>query len=128
MLSAVAELFLVRSMKRVIIPALFAMTAFAFAKPPLVGPHGEPAKEVAIYAPKPDYPELLRKQHRGGAGVFVLHVNTETGLVSSVEASKSTGIPLLDASCKAAFMRWRFKPHIVAPKVIIPVSFNSSTQ
>jgi TonB family protein len=115
-------------MKRIVTLTFFLLTAVAFAKPPLVGPHGEPAKEVAIYAPKPDYPESLRKRHLGGAGVFVLHVNTETGLVSSIEAKQSTGIPLLDASCKSAFMRWRFKPHIVAPRVVIPVSFNSSQQ
>ncbi len=115
-------------MKRVLILTLFALTAVAFARPPLVGPHGEPEKEVAIYAPKPEYPDSLRSRHVGGAGVFVLHVNTETGLVSSVEAKQSTGVPLLDASCKSAFMRWRFKPHVVAPRVVIPISFNSSQQ
>src|SRR5438270_9680202 len=113
---------------RAVIVFSLAITATTFAQAPPVGPHGEPAKKVALFAPKPDYPESLRKQHRGGAGVFVLHVNIETGLVSSVEAKQSTGIPLLDASCKSAFMRWRFKPHIVAPRVVIPISFNSSQQ
>ena len=111
-------------MKRGFFSLFIAVVATIFAKPPLVGPHGEPAKMVAVYAPKPDYPESLRKQHRGGAGVFVLHVNTKTGLVSLVETQQSTGIPLLDTGCKTAFMRWRFKPDVVAPKVIIPVRFN----
>lgn len=115
-------------MTRILILTFFVVTGIALAKPPLVGPHGEPAKEVAIYAPKPEYPDSLRSRHVGGAGVFVLHVNTETGLVSSVEAKQSTGVRLLDASCKNAFMRWRFKPHVVAPRVVIPISFNSSQQ
>ena len=77
-----------------------------------------------MYAPRPEYPESVRKQHKGGAGVFVLHVDTKTGLVSSVGTRQSTGVPLLDKSCKAAFARWRFKPHVVTPTVVIPIRFS----
>jgi TonB family protein len=100
-----------------------AITTTTFAQAPPVGPHGEPAKKVTLFAPKPEYPESLRKQHKGGAGVFVLHVDTETGIVSSVSVRQSTGIPLLDDTCKKSFLRWRFKPQVVAPSAVIPVRF-----
>jgi TonB family protein len=115
-------LILVRSM-RAAIAFSFAIIATTFAQAPPVGPHGEPAKKVALFAPKPEYPESLRKQHKGGAGLFVLHVDTETGLVSSVTVRQSTGLPLLDDTCKKSLLRWRFKPHVVAPSVVIPIRF-----
>jgi TonB family protein len=110
---------------RMTVGLLIAITATALAQVPPVGPHGEPAKAIALYAPKPDYPESIRKQHKGGAGAFELHVDIETGLVSSVSTRQSTGVSLLDRTCKAAFLRWRFKPHIVN-RVRIPVSFTQT--
>jgi len=112
---------------RVLIPVLLATSATMLAQAPLVGPHGEPVKKVAVYTPKPDYPDSLRRKHIGGAGVFVAHVDTNTGIVSSVSIRKSTGVPALDEICKNTFMRWRFIPHVVEPKVVIPIRFDPSS-
>ena len=118
-----AHLILVRSMPRLLIPALLLMAATVLAQAPFVGPHGEPAKKVAIFAPKPDYPDSLKRKHLGGAGVFVAHVDTNTGTVSSVSIRTGTGVPALDEICKDTFMRWRFVPHVVQPNVVIPIRF-----
>jgi hypothetical protein len=51
-----AELELVRSMKRVIIPVFFVLTALTLAEPPPpVGPHGERARKVATFARSPRF-------------------------------------------------------------------------
>jgi TonB family protein len=105
-------------------PVLLAISATVLAQAPLVGPHGEPVKKVAVYTPKPDYPDSLRRKHIGGRGVFVAHVDTSTGLVSSVSVRQSTGVPELDHICKDTFMRWRFIPHVVQPNVVIPIRFS----
>jgi TonB family protein len=76
--------------------------------------------------PTPPYPLAVRKQHKGGAGIFILHMNTETGLVKSVTTKQSTGIPLLDKSCKETFLKWRFPAHQVARTIVMPIAFNMS--
>jgi TonB family protein len=109
---------------RVLIPVLLATGATAvLAQAPVVGPRGEPAKKVAVYTPKPEYPDSLKRKHIGGAGVFVAHVDIDTGTVSSVSIRKSTGVPALDEICKNTFMRWRFIPRVVERKVVIPIRF-----
>jgi TonB family protein len=78
----------------------------------------------ALYAPTPRYPLSVRKQHKEGAGIFVLHMDKETGLVKSVTTKQTTGVALLDKSCKATFLRWRFPAHKVPREIIMPIAFN----
>jgi TonB family protein len=82
-----------------------------------------PAKEFAIYAPRPEYPLSVRKQHKSGAGVFVLNLDSNTGNVTSVKVQKSTGVKELDESVVKTFSQWRFKPHLNFTKVNIPIAF-----
>ena len=58
------------------------------------------AKAVALFAPKPDYSEYARKHHWSGVGWFMMHVNVETGVVTSVEIMQSTGHKMLDDACE----------------------------
>jgi TonB family protein len=80
-------------------------------------------KAIVIYAPKPKYPESLKKRGIGGQGEFVMHVETKTGLVTSVDVLKSTGVRVLDESCVHAFREWRFERNKCAPVVRCPVRF-----
>lgn len=71
---------------------------------------------------RPDYPVEAQAQRLTGAGVFVLHVDPNSGRVSSIEVEKSTGHKILDNASIAAFTDLRFKPHAVL-RVKIPVAF-----
>ena len=110
---------------RTIAAFFLTMVTMSFAQSPSPTATIQPAREIVSYAPKPIYPESLRKQHKGGAGVFVLHVNPSTGVVSSVTVKQSTGVPLLDRTCKETFVRWRFKPGRAAPTVLMPITFTA---
>jgi TonB family protein len=81
------------------------------------------AKAVVLEAPRPEYPKDLRQRGVTGAGVFVLHVNRRTGVVTSVTVQQSTGVARLDACAIDAFRRWRFKPPAVSSVVRIPITF-----
>ena len=55
--------------------------------------------------------------------MFALHVDRNTGLVSSVGIDKSTGVARLDARAVHAFERWRFKPPVISSTIRIPITF-----
>jgi len=76
-----------------------------------------------IFAPKPEYPQYARDHHWTGAGWFVMHIDTRTGVVTSVEITQSTGHKILDDASVSALKRWRFKPGIVPPKVKAAITF-----
>jgi TonB family protein len=118
----VAQLRLVRSMTRIaIVSALtLALTASADAQTPTPAIVVRPAKDVAIYAPKPDYPLAARSRHLQGSGIFLLHVRPD-GTVEGVDVIKSTGHSELDQSGVAAFLKWRFRPGV--NEVEIPLEF-----
>jgi TonB family protein len=93
--------------------------------------HGFPADEtrqvgsveaLAVYAPRPQYPYEARSRRVAGAGVAVLAVDPNTGLVKKAEMAASTGNPVLDNAALDAFRRWEFKPGTVS-KVKIPITF-----
>jgi TonB family protein len=87
----------------------------------------EPAKAIVLFAPKPDYPEVARKQHLTGAGIFVLHVDPFSGIVKSVVTEKSTGHTLLDHCATAALQKWRFKPNTFNSTMArIPITFTQT--
>src|SRR5437588_489296 len=74
-------------------------------------PGAVPAHGLTITHPLPSYPSSLRAQHKGGSGIFLLHVDFDRGTMSRVTVEKSTGVPELDQSCIAALQQWTFKPH-----------------
>ncbi len=82
----------------------------------------EQIKQSVLFAPKPYFPGRARREYETGAGVFLLNVNPETGLVASIKVEKTTGLWSLDVSCLKALIRWRFKPHTLT-KVRVPVRF-----
>jgi TonB family protein len=93
--------------------------------------HGFPADEtrqfgnvkaLAIYAPRPQYPYEARARRQVGAGVAILAVDPNTGVVKKAEMAISTGHGVLDNAALEAFREWRFKPGTVS-KVKIPIRF-----
>ena len=84
--------------------------------------NAEQVKQVVLFAPKPYFPTRARKEYKTGAGVFLLNINPETGLVASVKIEKTTGLWSFDVSCLKTFIKWRFKPHMLT-KVRVPVRF-----
>jgi TonB family protein len=93
--------------------------------------HGFPAdgtrqagdvKALAIYAPRPQYPYEARARRQVGAGVAILAVDPNTGVVNKAEMAISTGYGVLDNAALAAFRQWQFKPGTVS-KVKIPIRF-----
>jgi TonB family protein len=79
-------------------------------------------KTLAIYAPSPQYPYEARQRRHVGAGVAIVMVDPNTGLVTNAEMATSTGYRLLDNAALNAFRRWQFKPGRVS-KVRIPIRF-----
>src|SRR5437764_11133283 len=79
-------------------------------------------KSFLLCAQKHYYPSRARREYKTGAGVFLLNVDRETGLVASIKIEKTTGLWSLDVSCLKALIRWRFKPHTLT-KVRVPVRF-----
>ena len=84
--------------------------------------NAEQIKRFVLFAPKPYYPSRARREYKTGAGVFLLNVDQETGLVASIKIEKTTGLWSLDVSCLKALIRWRFKPHTLT-KIHVPVRF-----
>jgi TonB family protein len=83
-------------------------------------------KAKALFAPKPNYPQYARDHHWTGVGLYVMHVDTKTGLVKSVEVTQTAGHKILDDAVVSAFSRWKFEPGKVAPIVKSPVTFTVS--
>jgi TonB family protein len=110
---------------RVLISVLLATGATVLAQAPQLGPHSEPGKQVAVYAPKPEYPEAARANGLEGSGVFLLHVGRD-GTVKLVDVLKSTGHRILDRAAIAAFQQWRFRTDIEhTPFVKVPMTFTT---
>jgi TonB family protein len=85
---------------------------------------GAHARALAISKPQPRYPYEARKNHWVGVGWYVMHIDDNTGLVTSVDIIQSTGHEMLDKAVVDAFKRWRFKPHSGLRKVKSPVTFS----
>jgi protein TonB len=102
---------------------LFAAT-FSFAAAPRQPDRHISADEFRarfIETPKPDYPEIARRLHHTGTGVYGLYFDVR-GEVSGIRIFKSTGHPELDIAALKGLVRWRAKP---GPKwkVKLPVTF-----
>jgi TonB family protein len=84
--------------------------------------NAEQIKQFVLFAPKPYYPSRARREYKTGTGLFLLNVDQNTGLVSSIKIERTTGLWSLDVSCLKALVRWRFKPHTLT-KIRVPVRF-----
>ena len=115
-------------MHRPVLTAIFGSTIIAAAcatasfatQPPVLTQ--EQAAGLAVFTPKPQYPEAARLRRQEGKGVFVLNVNAKTGQVTSIKIEKRTGYQLLDVTALKTLVNWRFKPYSVT-KVRVPVIF-----
>ncbi len=72
-------------------------------------------------APRPPYPYEARRSHVVGSGKFLLHFD-ESGSVTDVDVTQSTGSPVLDQISTNTFRRWRCKPGAYS-KVYVPITF-----
>ena len=78
---------------------------------------------IVVFEPKPEYPQYARDHQWTGVGWFVMHIDTNTGAVTSVEITQSTGHKILDDACLNALKQWRFKPGVVPPKLKTAITF-----
>jgi TonB family protein len=85
------------------------------------------SRALALSAPRPKYPEYARKRHWVGVGWYVMNIDKETGIVTSVEIMQSTGHKILDQCVLDALQQWRFQPETVS-KVKTPVTFAMPAQ
>jgi protein TonB len=76
---------------------------------------------LTLSHPYPGYPPGARRVE--GSGVFLLHIDTRTGNVNTVEVQKSTGHRVLDIEAIKALRRWRFRPGIPYELIRLPVTF-----
>jgi TonB family protein len=77
---------------------------------------------VFVYTPPPDLAKLRQHQGVKGAGVFILHVDSKSGAVTSVDVQKSTGAAFLDQVAVETLQRWRARQG-TNPTVRVPMSF-----
>jgi TonB family protein len=102
---------------------IFAATFSFAAAPPQSDRHisSDEIRARLIETPKPDYPEIARRLHHTGTGVYGLYFDVR-GEVSGIRIFKRTGHPELDIAALKGLVRWRAKP---GPKwkVKLPVTF-----
>ena len=81
------------------------------------------AEGIFLYAPRPDLTRL--KQHHGdrGSGIFILHIDTRTGAVTSVDVQQSTGSAFLDQISAETFRTWRGILGATAANVRVPIVY-----
>ena len=75
-----------------------------------------------IDTPKPEYPEIARRLHHTGTGVYGLYFD-ERGEVAGIRIFQKAGYPELDIAALKGLVRWRAKP---GPKMRfkLPVTFS----
>ena len=81
------------------------------------------ARALAVYAPKPPYPDLARAGGMTGRGVVRVSVDPSSGVVTAAQMQLSTGHRFLDDVALATFRKWRFRPGTVS-EVRIPITFS----
>jgi TonB family protein len=74
----------------------------------------------------PEYPYEARSRNWQGTGIFRLTLDHNTGGVTNVEVTKSTGFPMLDQSSIQALRKWRLKPG-KWQKIYVPIIFRMGT-
>ena len=83
------------------------------------------ALRALVYAPKPEYPYKARALNIEGSGRFRALVNPETGAVSEVIVTKTTGHRVLDDAVVLTLRKWRLKPHTFK-EFDVPINFSMS--
>lgn len=81
-----------------------------------------PQPPKAIYTPQPVYRPEWAKQGLAGKGEALVTIDQQTGKVTGVRMSKSTGNTQLDGAALAAYLQWRFQPG-TGSQVKIPIEF-----
>jgi TonB family protein len=108
--------------------ALIASNLSCFAAGPAPVARPQVATALIVKAPKPEYPDLARRHHIQGTGVFLLRTNIQNGRVTQVIVAQTAGNPLLDDAAVKALRQWRFKPgalthrEITKPRLNPPIS------
>src|SRR5437762_2998969 len=84
-------------------------------------------KAFAYHAPRPLYPIVYRtlpkSQWPHGSGIFTVHIDQKSGLVTSVSVKKSTGSSILDKTAIDSLGRWKF----TKPSADVPIEFRNET-
>jgi TonB family protein len=80
-------------------------------------------KQYTLFSPRPEYPREARRAKVTGVGVYILHVDKNSGAVTRVDIETSTDSKLLDACATTAFSQWRFKPGALL-EVRMPSAFS----
>lgn len=86
--------------------AVFALIACAGSS---LAARAENPRTAAVFKAKVEYPELARRHHITGSGVYILNVDRK-GNVTSVSVGASTGSPILDGAAIRSLKRWKFRP------------------
>lgn len=101
-------------------PDLDALAELPVIRPEGPPPPAEPAPDdpvyvlgaivppEAVYAPRPEYPEVARRARRAGTVVLLATIDRE-GRVTDLEALREEPLGLTEAAL-AAVRRWRFRP------------------
>src|SRR4051794_17933483 len=102
--------------------------AGSVAASPSVSASPSPEKHRAVlHAPRPAYPYEARKKHLEGRGLFVMHIDPDTGAVSSVTVAKSTGHAILDQAAVDGLSKWKFRvPLLCKPDLKCPIAYTMS--
>jgi protein TonB len=88
---------------------------------PTAQPGAIAGKALMTSKPHIEYPYEARRSKTTGSGVVLMQVNPSSGEVTDVSMSQSTGSPVLDNACIAAFKRARFQPGVGKAKT--PITF-----
>jgi TonB family protein len=83
--------------------------------------HSNP-KSLMLVAPRPVKSPEAARRHLAGSGVFSLEIDRNSGAVTSVKVTKTTGERLLDDSAIRTLQTWRCKPGTIS-KTTIPITF-----
>jgi TonB family protein len=83
------------------------------------------ASDIAVFAPRPEYPRDALSHRIAGSGVCVVSVDRGSGLVTKASIAQSTGNQILDKSAVSTFQTWIFKPRKVS-RVSISFGFTTS--
>lgn len=90
-------------------------------KQPVVLSDAEAAR-ILVYAPHPEYPAEARRARISGSGWFLMILD-DTGHVTQVHVTKSTGSRILDAGAVQTLAKWRFKPGLGIRRANLPITF-----
>jgi TonB family protein len=96
---------------------------FALLQPVYAAPSGQ-KKARAVYAPRPQLPEIARARRLRGNGSFQFHIRPD-GSVWRVDVLRSTGHKILDDATVAALSKWRFEPGTQS-EVRIPFTYTGN--